>query len=199
MADAAARAADPDVLSCRELIERIEVLDDRVDIDLAISKLGPSTEVKLAPSNPHRISLPTVRPRRGKEIRLLIPATDGALQASPDPALIKLLANAFAARDAVDAAGTMTLAEVARAAGYSLEYFALILRLSMLASLTPGCRPPTIRCSRPSRATSATVFWVFPVTIGTAAFGEELIFREFVTDALRRPFGGSGLWCWSVR
>ena len=36
------------------------------------------------------------------------------------------------------------------------------------------------------------LFWVLPVTIGTAAFGEELIFRGFVTDALRRLGGGSG-------
>ncbi len=35
------------------------------------------------------------------------------------------------------------------------------------------------------------LFWVLPVTIGTAAFGEELIFRGFVTDAVRRLAGGS--------
>ncbi|HEV2596547.1 MAG TPA: type II CAAX endopeptidase family protein [Sphingomicrobium sp.] len=36
------------------------------------------------------------------------------------------------------------------------------------------------------------LFWLLPVTLGTAAFGEELIFRGFVADALRRQFGGSG-------
>ena len=37
------------------------------------------------------------------------------------------------------------------------------------------------------------LFWMLPVSIGTAAFGEELIFRGFVTDALRRLLGGSGI------
>ena len=37
------------------------------------------------------------------------------------------------------------------------------------------------------------LFWVLPVTIGTAAFGEELIFRGFITDSLQRLLGGSGV------
>lgn len=37
------------------------------------------------------------------------------------------------------------------------------------------------------------LFWVLPVSIGTAAFGEELIFRGFVTDAVRRLLGGSNI------
>jgi uncharacterized protein len=37
------------------------------------------------------------------------------------------------------------------------------------------------------------LFWVLPVTIGTAAFGEELIFRGFITNALQRLLGGSGI------
>ncbi len=34
------------------------------------------------------------------------------------------------------------------------------------------------------------LFWVLPVSIGTAAIGEELIFRGFIADALRRLCGG---------
>jgi uncharacterized protein len=37
------------------------------------------------------------------------------------------------------------------------------------------------------------LFWVLPVTIGTAAFGEELIFRGFVTVSLKRLLGGPGI------
>ena len=36
------------------------------------------------------------------------------------------------------------------------------------------------------------LFWLLPVALGTAAFGEELLFRGFLTDALRRLLGGSG-------
>ncbi len=35
------------------------------------------------------------------------------------------------------------------------------------------------------------LFWLLPVTVGSAAFGEELIFRGFLTDALQRLFGGA--------
>lgn len=37
------------------------------------------------------------------------------------------------------------------------------------------------------------LYWLVPVSIGTAAFGEELIFRGFINDALRRMLGGSGV------
>lgn len=37
------------------------------------------------------------------------------------------------------------------------------------------------------------LFWVGPVTLGTAALGEELAFRGFVMDAVRRLCGGSGV------
>ena len=35
------------------------------------------------------------------------------------------------------------------------------------------------------------LFWVLPVTVGSAAFGEELMFRGFLTDALLRLCGGA--------
>lgn len=34
---------------------------------------------------------------------------------------------------------------------------------------------------------------MLPVSIGTAAFGEELIFRGFITNTLQRLFGGPGI------
>lgn len=38
------------------------------------------------------------------------------------------------------------------------------------------------------------LFWLLPVSIGSAAFGEELIFRGFMTTALCRLFEASGPW-----
>jgi membrane protease YdiL (CAAX protease family) len=35
------------------------------------------------------------------------------------------------------------------------------------------------------------IFWVLPVTVGTAAFGQELMFRGFLMDALQRLCGGA--------
>lgn len=79
---------------------------------MAIGRLRTASDNDDASQLIHTLSLPTVRLRRGKEVRLLLPGADGGLQASPDPALIKLLANAVAARDAVEAAaGNLTSAK----------------------------------------------------------------------------------------
>jgi len=147
------------------VIERVEVHDDRVEILVAIGSLRPALEADTASAPSHRLSLPTVRLRRGKEIRLLVRGVDGGLQASPDPALIKLLANAFAARDAVDAAASdRTLGDVARALGYSSEYFSLLLRLSMLApdivtAIHNGRQPPVLNRQRLARMTNLPIDW----------------------------------------
>ena len=162
---AASRAADPDHAPHRDLIERIDVHDERIDIRIMIGRLHQAIDVDAAALASHLISLPTVRLRRGKEVRLLLPGADSGLQASPDPALIKLLANAFAARDAVDAATeARTLGDVARANGYSLEYFSLLLRLSMLApnivaGIHDGRQPPSLNRQRLARTTNLPVEW----------------------------------------
>jgi site-specific DNA recombinase len=163
--NAAARAVDLDPSPLRDLIKRVDVLDERVDIYIALDGLHPAAAAKMVGSRPCRISVPTVRLRRGKEVRLLIPASDGALHASPDPALIKLLANAFAAREAIDTATSITtLADVARTSGYSLEYFTLLLRLSMLApdvvaAIHEGRQPPSLNRQRLARTTNLPVEW----------------------------------------
>ena len=36
------------------------------------------------------------------------------------------------------------------------------------------------------------LFWAIPVSLGSAAFGEEMIFRGFLRDALQRLFGAQG-------
>ena len=166
LALAAARALDPNPTVHRDIIERVDVHDDRVDICVAIGRLDPAFDAGARPVASHLLSLPTVRLRRGKEIRLMLPGADGGLQASPDPALIKLLANAFAARDAVDAAtGARTLSrDVAKANGYSLEYFSLLLRLSMLApdivgAIHDGRQPPALNRQRLARITNLPVEW----------------------------------------
>jgi site-specific DNA recombinase len=165
LSSAAVRAVDPDPLACRDLIARIDVLDEQIDILITTDGLLPTTEAEILAARPHRITVPAIRLRRGKEVRLLIPAPDGVLQSSPDPALIKLLANAFAARDAVNAAtGMTTLAEVAKSSGYSLEYFSLLLRLSMLApdivaAIHKGQQPPSLNRQRLARTANLPVEW----------------------------------------
>ena len=164
IAIAAMRAVDPEASALRDLVERVTVHDDRVDLIMAISRRHAAGNRSTDSNATHCLSLPTVRLRRGKEIRLLIPRSDGGLQANPDPALIKLLANAFAARDAVDAAAGRTLGEVAKENGYSAEYFSLLLRLSMLApdivtAIHEGRQPPALNRQRLARTTNLPVEW----------------------------------------
>lgn len=165
LALAASRALDLDQAGCRDLIARVDVHDDRIDIQIAIARLQAVVDSDGAADPTYTLSLPTVRLRRGKELRLLLPASDGGLQASPDPALIKLLANAFAARDAVEAASSdRTLGSIATANGYSLEYFNLLLRLSMLApdivaAIHDGRQPATLNRQRLARTTNLPIEW----------------------------------------
>ena len=162
---ASSRAIDLDQANCRDLIARIDVHDDRIDIQMAITPLLSVADSDGASNPNYTICLPTVRLRRGKEVRLLLPASDGGLQASPDPALIKLLATAFAARDAVDAAaGERTLGSIATANGYSLKYFNMLLRLSMLApdivtAIYDGRQPANLNRQRLARTTNLPIEW----------------------------------------
>ena len=162
---ASAHAATLDQVGCRDLIEQVDVHDDRINIVVGLHSLIAVSHVEAVTTLSHTISLPTVRLRRGKEIRLMLPGSDGGLQASPDPALIKLLANAFAARDAVDAAaGDRTLGAIATANGYSIEYFNLLLRISMLApdivaAIHDGCQPPSLNRQRLARTTNLPIAW----------------------------------------
>jgi DNA invertase Pin-like site-specific DNA recombinase len=162
---AEALLANTDPWAWRDLIQRVEVNDDRVDIHLDIPRLNHSLETVALLAQAHTLSLAMVRVRRGKEVRLLIPGNDGGLQGSPDPALIKLLANAFAARDAVNAAANgQTLNDIANAQGYSLEYFSLLIRLSMLApdiveAIATGRQPSGLNRQRLARTTKLPIDW----------------------------------------
>ena len=161
---AAARANDP-APTFRGLITRIDVQNDRVDVLMDVGSLMSSTEAPAAACvAPYLLSVAIIRVRRGKEVRLVIPAADGTPQQAADPALIKLLAAAFAARAAADTATSQPLVEVARAQGYSLDYFSLLLRLSMLApdiveAIHEGRQPLALNRQRLARMTKLPIEW----------------------------------------
>ena len=164
LAQAAARANDP-AQTFRGLITRIEVHNDRVDVLVKLNALGTIAEAAATASvAPYLLSVPIIRTRRGKEVRLIIPAADGVPQQDANPALIKLLAAAFAARAAAEAATDQKLVEVARSQGYSLDYFSLLLRLSMLApdiieAIHKGRQPLALNRQRLARMTKLPIEW----------------------------------------
>lgn len=71
--------------------------------------------------------------RRSKEVRLTVAPTLSTSQPQADPALVKLLVKAHAARQALLASGGRSLAEVSEAEGYEPHYFAVLVKLSYLA------------------------------------------------------------------
>jgi len=93
-----------------ELIQRIEVHRDRVDMHLsfeAIWTLGsvPSNSPGRGdhgPQDPIVLSTSMTRARIGKEVRLVIAPAHGSSPARRDPAIIKLIVKAHAARAAIE-------------------------------------------------------------------------------------------------
>ena len=130
-ANVAARAIDDNLTASLELLQRVDVHDDRVEFTLCISRLMP-TDTGAAGPTLHRLALPMARVKRGKEVRLTI-AGDVPSPTQADPGLIKLIATARAAWQAMLTAGETPLAEVAKRQGYLPEHFTLLLRLSTLA------------------------------------------------------------------
>lgn len=123
------------------LIQRIEVHRDRVDLHLsrqAIRRLGNGIdEASVGPDNntqsPIVLSMAATRARIGKEVRLVIAPAHGLSTARRDPALIKLIVKAHAARAAVEQHAHQSVEALARSQQHARDYFGVLLRLSYLA------------------------------------------------------------------
>ena len=80
----------------------------------------------------HRLSVPMTRVRRGSDVRLIVGDGNDIMQTPADPALVKLIATARDAWSAMLVAGDTSLDDVAKAQGYSSDYFTHLLRLATL-------------------------------------------------------------------
>lgn len=76
--------------------------------------------------------------------------------------------------------------------------FLLIMPILAVVKATlahAGVGPANYAAFAPLRGNLAEyLFWLLPVTVGTAAFGEEMIFRGFILDAVARLVGNPGRW-----
>ncbi|MGI4876239.1 MAG: recombinase family protein [Janthinobacterium lividum] len=145
-----------------DLVHRVDVHDDQVELTLCIDGLLPMTSIDLA-QKLHRLSVPMVRVKRGKDARMIV--GDEAVPAAPaDPALLKLLAGARTAWQAMLAAGDVPLADVASAQGYLPEQFTMLLRLATLApcivtAIVEGRQPPSLNRQRLATITNLPRDW----------------------------------------
>lgn len=145
-ANLAAGAIKVDPVVSLELLRRVDVQDDRLELTLCIDTLLPVPTTGTLPAQ-HRLSVPMARIKRGKEVRMII-GTGAPMPALADAALIKLLATARAAWWAMLASSDAPLVEVAKSQGYLPEHFTLLLRLSTLApcivtAIVEGRQPVT--------------------------------------------------------
>jgi DNA invertase Pin-like site-specific DNA recombinase len=146
------------------MVRRVDVLRDRVDVHLdrgAIRALGQSDVAPGSAREPSGESLilptPAARLRIGKEIRLVIAPAQGASLARRDPALIKLVVMAHAARAAIEHGSSETLEVIARSQGRARDYFSVLLRLSYLvpditSAILEGRQPVTLTRQKLARA-----------------------------------------------
>lgn len=129
-------------------IERIDVHADRIDIRFADCR---------------EVSVPASIIRRGKETRLAVPPHIDQ-PARRDPALIRLLTKAHLARQAVENGVDLSIAELASQAGYTRDYFGVLLRIAYLepdivTAILEGRQPAGLNRQRLARATNLPVAW----------------------------------------
>ena len=162
---AAEITADP--AKALTLVTRIALQVDRVDVAVDLANLLGSLTVDHAEaplSIAHLISTPAVRIRRGLEVRLILANPADADAGQIDPALVGLIVRAHVARQAVLTSSGCTVATIATSQGVTVAYFALLLRLSMLApdivaGILAGRQPASLPRQQLARVTNLPAAW----------------------------------------
>ncbi len=165
-------AIDRDPGASRTLLRRVDLHDDRLDISICLAALyGESSNGDPVPSAPeaiqpqlHQISVPVVRLRRSREVRLIISDAPSDSPTTADPSLLRLIATARTAQAAMLAAGDQRIADVAKGQGVSERYFLTMLRLATLdpgiiQAILDGRQPPSLTRLRLARITNMPIDW----------------------------------------
>ena len=178
-ATALAAAIEEDPAAATHILRRVDVHDDRVDLTICLAALLQDDRIKARPTaesdqtasnmptasrTAYRLSVPMARIKRGKEVRLVIGDESSLSPAQTDLGLIKLMALARSAWQAMLAAGDATLPSVAAAQGYSVEHFTRLLRLSTLApcivaAIVEGRQPIALTRQRLAKLTNLPTDW----------------------------------------
>jgi hypothetical protein len=163
-------AASP--LTLRSIVRRVDLKEDHAAVSIGLQPLLPTTgelSVDVTGTDEYEaesymLSVPILKLRRGPEVRLVVAEPQSNEQTAADPALIRLLATARAANSAMHAARDMSLAEVAKAQGFTNNYFTLLLRLATLApsivqAIIEGRQPASLTRQRLAKITNLALDW----------------------------------------
>ena len=144
-----------------ETVRAIYLRDDRVAISVGLDALLPAAG-GTSTTREVELIVPVSRLRSIRDTRNVI--TDHSIDTPADPALLKLLASAHAADQAMRETSASPLAEVAASHGYTPAYFTTLLRLATLApdiiaAIVAGRQPPSLTRQRLANVTSLPLHW----------------------------------------
>jgi len=134
------------------LIERIDVVANRIEIHLRSTRLSTLLDIAAMPSPSETddetqiLSVAIALRRSGREIKMRIDGTDPFATAKPDARLIKLLIRARRFNATLVDGDGVPFAALAKREGVSPSYFTRLVRLSYLApditqAILDGCQP----------------------------------------------------------
>jgi len=135
-------------------VERIDVRRDCVELTLQ-STDGGEKEVLTAPAT---------LVRSGRQTRLVPPGTQTTGVQPPDEKLVRLIANAHAARLAISNSDNQSIEAIANQQGFTSHYFAQLARLGGLApdivtAILEGRQPASVTRTRLARTKALPLDW----------------------------------------
>ena len=135
-------------------VERIDVR--RACVELSLRPVGKELTQKLTAA--------ATLIRSGRQTRLVPPGVQGANIHVPDEGLIRLVANAHAARLAIAEAGDQPVDTIAEEHGFTAHYFAQLVRLGGLApdivtAILEGRHPANLTRTRLARTKALPLDW----------------------------------------
>ena len=139
----------------QEIVERIDLHDEHVDIALRLSALAPGKDTL------HHLSFPVQRIRRGQVVKLIFPGSEPDTT-NRDSRLVGLIAEAHAVRKTV-LEQTGSLAQIAARLGKCRGSLADMIRISYLApdivtAIMEGRQPASLK-RKTLMATSLSLDW----------------------------------------
>ena len=138
----------------RALVERIDVRRDCVELTLRPEE--DRAKVVLTAS--------ATLIRSGRQTRLVPPGTRSTGVQPPDEGLVRLIANAHAARLAISSSDNQSIEAIANQQGFTPHYFAQLARLGGLApdivtAILEGRQPANVTRTRLARTKALPIDW----------------------------------------